>query len=112
VGLAASGALAISGSALATLLVARHFHGAPPLASLALALARAALAALVAAAAARWIQPGRPGALGALLDLAAGGAVFVAVATATVAVAADGATREAWLGLLARTLRRARRDSR
>jgi len=108
-GLAAGGALAISSSAVAMLLVARRFHGAPPLGSLALALLRVTLAALVAAAAARFAEPGMPGALGALLDLAVGGAVFLAVATLGVALAADPATRDAWLGLLARGVRRARK---
>jgi putative peptidoglycan lipid II flippase len=105
-GLAVAGTAAVSLSALATLGVARRFHGAPPLGSLGISLLRAALAAALAAAAAHWVQLGRPGALGALLDVALGGAVFLGVATAAVAALADAATREAWLGLLARVVRR------
>lgn len=108
-GLAAGGALAISLSAFAMLVVARRFHGAPPLGSLAVALLRVAAAAALAAAAARFAQPGHGGASGALLDVVAGGAVFLPVATLGVALAADAATRDAWFGLLGRVVRRARR---
>ena len=109
VGLAAAGSLAVSASAAATLLLARRFHGAPNLTSLGLALLRAGGAAVLAALLARWVQPGLPGPLGALLDLALGGGVFLAAASAAIVLAADGATREAWLGLFAGALRRLRR---
>jgi len=108
-GLAAAGVVAVSLSAAATLLLARRFHGGPSLGSLGLALLRAAGAAVLAALAARWLLPGRPGTLGALLDLAVGGGAFLAVASAGVLLAADAATREAWLGLFGSTLRRLRR---
>ena len=109
VGVAAAGSLAVSASAAATLLLARRFHGAPNLTSLGLALLRAGGAAVLAALLARWVQPGLPGPLGALLDLALGGGVFLAAASAAIVLAADGATREAWLGLFAGALRRLRR---
>jgi peptidoglycan biosynthesis protein MviN/MurJ (putative lipid II flippase) len=111
-GLATAGVLAVSASAAATLLLARRFHGAPSLGSLGLALLRAAGAAVLAALAARWLLPGRPGTLGALLDLAVGGGAFLAVASAAILLAADAATREAWLGLFGSTLRRLRRPPR
>jgi putative peptidoglycan lipid II flippase len=110
--LAAAGCVAISGSALATLLLARRFHGGPALGSLAAALGRSFAAAGLAALVSRTLQPGHPGLLGALLDIAVGGAVFVAVATAAIAIGADAATREAWLALLTRGLRRVRRTER
>jgi putative peptidoglycan lipid II flippase len=79
-GLAAAGALAISANALATLLLARRLHGAPSLLALARTGAAALAAALPGAAAAWWVQRGGEGVLGALLDLALGGAAFCAVA--------------------------------
>ncbi|MDX1649820.1 MAG: murein biosynthesis integral membrane protein MurJ, partial [Myxococcota bacterium] len=81
-GLAAAGALAISVNALATLGLARQRHGAPALGPLLASGARGLGAVAPAAAAAWWVQGARPGALGALLDLALGGAVYLAVAAA------------------------------
>jgi putative peptidoglycan lipid II flippase len=107
-GLAAAGVLAVSASAAATLILARRFHGAPSLGSLGFALLRAAGAAVFAALVARWVLPGHPGTLGALLDLAVGGTAFLVAASAAIALAADAATREAWLGLLTGALRRLR----
>jgi putative peptidoglycan lipid II flippase len=111
-GLAAAGGLAVGASALATLLLARRFHGAPKLGNLGLALLRAGGAAALAALAARLVLLGRPGALGALLDLSLGGGVFLAAASAAIVVAADPATRDAWLGLFSGALARLRRGAR
>lgn len=79
-GLAASGAIAISANALATLLLARRLHGAPRVAPLATGLVRAALAAAPAVFAARAVLgTPRGGGAAAGLDLLAGGVVFGAV---------------------------------
>jgi putative peptidoglycan lipid II flippase len=111
-GLAAAGALAIAANAALTLVFARAVHGAPALLALAVPLLRTAALAAGVALAVRWVQLGRPGALGALLDVAVGGAAFLALATAGIALVADADTRAAWLGLLAGASRRLRRSAR
>jgi len=80
-GLAAAGAVAMSVNALATLLLARRLHGAPDLGNLLGTTARATAIASVAAILAEWLVAGR-GALGlpgALIELGAGGMLFLMV---------------------------------
>jgi hypothetical protein len=102
-GVAAAGALAMAANAAATLAWARWRHGGPALAPIALAGLRALAIATPAAAAAAWCVAGRPGTVGALADLALGGAAFAAVAGAGVALVGDVALRDA-LRRLARRL--------
>jgi putative peptidoglycan lipid II flippase len=110
-GLAAAGALAVSTNALATLLLARHRHGAPQLLPLLLTLLRslavAAPSALAGSQAARLAAGRLPGPSGdALAQLAAGGLAFVAVAAVLVPLLADAALRETLAKILRRLARR------
>lgn len=105
-GLAAAGVVAMSFNALATLLYARRLHGGPALLPVAASMVRALAIATVAGLAARAVVVGRPGTLGALLDLACGGALFVALAAAGVAVLGDASLRAAGLRLVRRLARR------
>ena len=93
-------------SALATLGLARAQHGAPHLGALAASSLRAAAVGVAVALAARAVQPGGPGALGALVDLATGGAAFLAAASAGALLASGAATRDAALALVRGVLRR------
>ncbi len=78
-GLAMAGAIAVSVNAVATLVLGRVRHGAPDLGELLqTALRVGAVAGIGAVVAVRFVE-GRPGFLGALLDAAAGGAVFLAL---------------------------------
>jgi putative peptidoglycan lipid II flippase len=79
-GLALAGVIAVNTNALATLLLARRLHGAPPLTSVFSALGASLLAALPAAFLAGLAQRGAPGLPGALTDLVLGGGIFAAVA--------------------------------
>jgi len=116
-GLAAAGAIGMTANALATLLLARHLHGAPDLRALAATGARALAIAVVAAAVGDAVVPlvarvpGLPaaGPLAALARLAAGGAAFAAVAFAGVRAVGDASQREALAGLARRLRRVARR---
>lgn len=105
-GLALAGALGMSVNALATLAWARRRHGAPSLAALGASVGRA----LPVAAGAAWVGTlavqGRAGASGALLDLAAGGALFAGVAGVGVIVAGDAPLRDALRRLARRLTRR------
>jgi putative peptidoglycan lipid II flippase len=105
-GLAAAGALAIGASAVATVALARAQHGAPRLGALAATTLRAAAVGVAVALAVRAAQRGRPGAFGALVDLAAGGAAFLAAASAGALFASGPATRDAWLAFARGALRR------
>jgi putative peptidoglycan lipid II flippase len=112
VGLVIAGALAINVNALATVIFARRVHGAPDLAALLAAGARATGIALLASAAAlgaialvfgmRTLDPAQPLARGeALLVAAAGAAAYGAVALPAALLFGDPALRAA----LARVLR-------
>jgi len=74
-GVAAAGVVAMTANALATLLYARWRFGGPALGPIAASALRAGAIAAAAAPAAAWSVAGRPGTLGALADLAIGGAV-------------------------------------
>jgi len=105
-GLAAAGFLGMSANALATLLLARKLHGAPPLAALLASTARAGLIAVAAGAAASWVTvdaaPTSTG--GLLINLAAKAGVFALIAL--VGIPAIGG--EAMRDTLRRVLRRRR----
>lgn len=115
VGLPLAGVLAMTVNALATLALARRLHGAPSLGRL-LASGARALAIAVPAATAAFVAQGQRAALlpdftagptlGALLDLACGGLVFVAIAGAGVALFGDPALRAAAVRLLRRAVPR------
>lgn len=111
IGLPLAGAIAMSVNALATLVLARRLHGAPPLGRLlgsvgrALLLAAAAAAAAFAAQAQReiWLPQLAAGTtLGALADLAAGGLGFVAVAGVGIVLLGGETLRGAAMRLLRR----------
>lgn len=113
IGLPLAGVIAMSVNALATLALARRLHGAPPLGRLLGSVGRALVVAAPAAAAAfvaqaqraAWLpQPAPATTLGAIVDLAAGGAAFAAVAGAGAALFGGEALRAS----AARLLRRVR----
>ncbi|HEY8494087.1 MAG TPA: murein biosynthesis integral membrane protein MurJ [Myxococcota bacterium] len=107
-GVAIAGVLAMTGNALATVLYARWRHGGPELRPIVATGARALAIAAPAAGAAALLVEGRSGTLGALLDLALGGAAFAAVAGAGIAALGDAALREPFARLARRLpLRRA-----
>jgi peptidoglycan biosynthesis protein MviN/MurJ (putative lipid II flippase) len=107
-GLALAGAVAISLNALATLALARWLHGAPALLPLGGTLLRSLAGALPAAAAAMFAARalhdccGLGGTTGALLELAAGGTLYLALALPAAWLLGDATTRET----LARLVRR------
>jgi putative peptidoglycan lipid II flippase len=107
-GLALAGAIAISLNALATLALARWLHGAPALLPLGGTLVRSLAGALPAAAAAMFATRalhdccGLGGTTGALLELAAGGTLYLALALPAAWLLGDATTRET----LARLVRR------
>ncbi len=104
-GLAAAGAIAISSNALATLGLARRRHGAPALWPLLDTLLRSAAVGAVAAGAAHGTVLGLEmpaGAIGALLDLALGGAVFVLLGGAGIWMLGDAALRDTLRGIARR----------
>ncbi|MGE0517906.1 MAG: murein biosynthesis integral membrane protein MurJ [Candidatus Binatia bacterium] len=108
-GLALAGVIGMSANALGTLAWARRLHGAPALSSLLRTVARSALAAVPAAAIVRWALPAEPvSAVAALLELAAGGAVFIALVTAGAWIVGDPILRAVLARLFTR-LRTARR---
>jgi putative peptidoglycan lipid II flippase len=102
-GLAAAGAIAISLNAGVTLVWARLRHGAPALGPLFGTILRALAMALAAAAAGVLVASHGPGRVGALRDLALGGACFAAVVGFGVYAFGDAAMKEA-LGSIARKL--------
>ncbi len=104
-GLAVAGVLGMSVNAVATLVYARHLHGAPDLAALANTAGRATLAALLAAGAASLLPARSPGATAALAQLALGGLVFGAIGLGAAYALGDAALR----GVILRLLRRLRR---
>jgi putative peptidoglycan lipid II flippase len=101
-GLATAGVIAINANALATLLLARRLHGAPPLGALANTLLRAAAAALPAALAAEWVQRGAPGFAGAARDLASAALAFAGVGLPLAWLLGDAALRDALRRLVRR----------
>jgi putative peptidoglycan lipid II flippase len=104
-GLALAGAAGMSVSALATLALLRRLHGGPSLGALGVTALRAAAVAALAGAVAAAVPPAGSGALGALLQLALGGAVFGAAAVAGLYWFGDPSQRAA-LRALMRPLRR------
>jgi putative peptidoglycan lipid II flippase len=105
-GVASAGVVAMWANALATLVYARFRFGGPALAPIAASAARALAIAVLAAPAAWACVAGRPGTLGALLDLAIGSAAFAAVAGLGVVTIGDAALREALRRMGGRLLRR------
>jgi putative peptidoglycan lipid II flippase len=106
-GLALAGVLGMSASALATLLLARRLHGAPDFAALATTGLRAAsVAGLAGALAALLPIPDSVGGVGALIETALRGLLFLGVALAAVRVLGDDAMREAVARVTARLRRR------
>jgi putative peptidoglycan lipid II flippase len=108
-GLALAGALSISANALVTVLAARAWHGAPRCLPLLGTLLRTTLCATPSACLA-WlvtdiavVRLGRVGLPAALFELAAGGALYAALALPLALALGDAPTRE----LLRRLLRRA-----
>ncbi|HEY5657809.1 MAG TPA: murein biosynthesis integral membrane protein MurJ [Myxococcota bacterium] len=108
-GLAAAGVIGMSASALATLLLAKRLHGSPPLRPLFSALLRTTgatvFAAFVAQVGALWLPLPSSGAVGALILLAGGGALYALAAFAALHVAGDPPLRAA----VQRVLRSGRR---
>jgi putative peptidoglycan lipid II flippase len=94
-GLALAGVIAMNVNAIATLVLLRARYGGPPLGLLARSFARAAAIAAIAGLAAVWLPPLGPGRLGALLDLAAGGAVFAVAVLVGIQLFGDDAQRDA-----------------
>lgn len=92
-GLAAAGSLAISFNALATLAWARLRFGGPALGGLLATGARSAAIAAGAAWVGRLVSIERPGFLGSLAELLAGGALYLLVAVALIALLGDEAAR-------------------
>jgi len=107
-GLAVAGAIAMSANAVATLLLARRLHGGPALGPLANTFARASGIAALAGAAGASVLRARPGVAGAVLDLAFGGAVFLAVAAGGIASCGDESLRGAASRIVRRVFRRRR----
>jgi putative peptidoglycan lipid II flippase len=107
-GLAAAGALAMTGSALLTLAWARHLHGAPSLSALFASLSRMVLVALAAAAAARLAMgwSGAAGRIAAVADLTTGGLVFGTICIAGIRWVGDAPVRELAAGIFRRVLGR------
>ncbi len=107
-GLALAGVVGMTFNCAGTLALLRRLHGGPSLSALARTVARALGIALVAGAAAAALPRPAPGAAGALLQLAAGGAVFAVLALGGVHLLGDASQREAFRAL-ARRLSRNRR---
>jgi putative peptidoglycan lipid II flippase len=105
-GLATAGALGMSANALATVLLARRLHGGPALGPLVSSTARAAAVAIAAGAAGHAMLRGDPGTLGAVRDLALGGAAFGIVAAAAIALVGDESQRGAVRRMVQRVFRR------
>lgn len=94
-GLAAASVLAMSVSAVVTVLWARWLHGAPALPDLAGTAVRAAALAIPAALLVRWLAGAPPDSMvGALQQLALGGAVFGGLTLAGIALVGDEPMRE------------------
>jgi putative peptidoglycan lipid II flippase len=106
VGLAIAGLAAMNANALATIVLVRVWYGGPSLAALARTVARAVAVAAVAGAAAAAIPPLGEGRIGALLDLAAGGALFGILSLVGIHFFGDAAQREALHRILRRIARR------
>jgi len=95
-GLALAGVIGMTVSAVATLLLARHLHGAPRLGALADTALRALFVACLAAAVAAWLPvPKLSGLLGGLLEAVVRGSVFGALALAGIFAMGDEASRAA-----------------
>ena len=105
-GLAAAGALAISVNALVTLVWARVRHGAPALGPFFGTTLRTLAIALAAAAAGLLVSTAEPGRLGALRDLALGGACFGAVAVLGVFAIGDAVMKDTLRSLGGKLARR------
>jgi hypothetical protein len=93
----------MSASALATLLLARHLHGAPKLTALADSAGRALLVTLLAAGVAVWLpRPQAPGLLGLVLAVLVPGGIFAGLGLVGITWLGDDATRGAVNRLLVR----------
>ena len=101
-GLAAAGALGMSGNAACTLLLLRAMHGGPSLEETLKTGLRAAGVAAAAGVVAWLVPPLGEGTLGALGELSIGGAVFAGVVLLGVQVAGDDSQRRAIEGILRR----------
>ena len=102
-GLALAGVLGMSASALATLLLARHLHGAPKLSALADSAGRALGVTLLAAGVAVWLpRPQGPGLLGLVLAVGVPGGIFGLLGLVGISWLGDDATRGAVNRLLVR----------
>ncbi len=103
-GLAAAGAISMTANALATIFLARWLHGAPALRPLFGTALRAAAIGLPAGLAATFALPyPAPSDLSAvLLNAAAGGAAFAAVAVLGIALLGDAPMRDLARGLMRR----------
>jgi putative peptidoglycan lipid II flippase len=104
-GLAAAGAIGMSINAGATLLLLRALHGGPSLDAIARTGARAVAIALAAGVVAMLVPSLGSGAIGAVMQLVVGGAVFGGVALVGVRMIGDAPQREA-VGAVTRRLRR------
>jgi putative peptidoglycan lipid II flippase len=109
-GLAAAGVVAISVNAVATLGWSRVRFGGPSPGALLTTGAHAVLLCVPAALVGSWVQPGRPGNAGALLDLAVGGGAFVIVGMLALRFAGNEVMRETARGLTQRITARLRRS--
>ncbi len=107
-GLAAAGAIGMSINAGGTLFLLRALHGGPSLDALARTGTRAVAIAGVSGTVAFVIPPFGTGLVGALLDLAVGGAVFGGLALLGIQAVGDAPQREAVAAVLRRLMRRSR----
>jgi putative peptidoglycan lipid II flippase len=106
VGLAIAGVVGMNANAAATLGFLRAWYAGPPLAPIAGTVARAIAISAAAAGAAAVVPPLGEGRLGALVDLALGGAVFAIVSLVGLWIAGDEAQRGALRTVLRRLTRR------
>jgi len=104
-GLATAGVVAIWLNAIATLALARAWHGGPAFTPLAATLLRSGGVALVAGGAAAWIPAGAATLVGSLIHLALAGGTFAALAGAGVLLVGGPPLRAALLRFVPRRLR-------
>ena len=105
-GLATAGVIGMMLNAVATVVVLRRRYGGPPLGALAHTVARAGLIAAIAGVAAAVLPRLGSGAVGAVMHLALGGAVFAGVALAGIQLVGDASQRNAVRAIARRVLRR------
>jgi putative peptidoglycan lipid II flippase len=101
-GIAWAGVVGITANALATLLLARRLHGAPPLRPLLSTFLRSVGIAAVAAFVAQGLVPGGAGLVGAFVDLVLGGVVFSGLIALGARWVGDAAMRDGLQRLVAR----------